>query len=180
MGLRKHLVTVAFAGLLAGCGGNDDFDDLKEFMNEVDARPPGRIEPLPVFEQVEPYRYQASNLRSPFEPPVLVKPVEGPKGGDPNIHPDPNRPKEYLEQYSIASLTMVGTLARDHEMYALIKDGDGGVHRVQAGDYMGTDHGKIQRIGEASIELIEIVSDGASGWVRRERTVNLGGGGNRG
>jgi Tfp pilus assembly protein PilP len=45
---------------------------------------------------------------------------------------------------------------------------------------MGTDHGKIQRIGDASIELIEIVSDGASGWVRRERTVNLGGGGNRG
>jgi len=157
---------------------------LEEYTKEVDSRPPGRIEPLPVFRQVEPYRYQASNLRSPFEPPVLVKPVEGPRASDPNIKPDPNRPKEFLEQYTIASLTMVGTLSRNHEMYALIQDADGGVHRVQTGDYMGTDYGKIQKIDEASIELIEIVSDGAAGWVRRERTVNLGGGnlggGNRG
>ena len=44
------------------------------------------------------------------------------------------------------------------------------------GDYMGTDHGKIQSIDEAEIELIEIVPDGTGSWVERIRTVSLGGG----
>ena len=68
---------------------------------------------------------------------------------------------------------MVGTLAQNEIMFALIEDGEGGVHRVQSGDYIGTDHGKIQMVGETSIELIEIVPDGTGGWVERERTVSL-------
>jgi len=174
MGLLRYLLLVAAAGLLAGCGVGNDFSDLQSFMDEVDARPAPPIEPLPIFEQVEPYSYQVSNMRSPFEPPVTLKKVPDLPGGE-QVKPNFNRAKEYLEQYTIASLTMVGTLAKDNDMYALIKDADGGVHRVQTGDYMGTDHGEIQTIGEASIELIEIVRDGGSGWVRRERTVSLGG-----
>jgi type IV pilus assembly protein PilP len=71
---------------------------------------------------------------------------------------------------------MVGTLAQGPRTYALVQDGDGGVHRVQRGDYMGTDHGRIQDIAETAIELIEIVPDGTGGWVERARTVSLGGG----
>jgi type IV pilus assembly protein PilP len=173
MGSRKRLLTAAIASLLAGCGGGNDFSDLRAFMDEVDARPPGPIEPLPVFEQVEPFRYTASVSRSPFEAPVVVSnPGELPPIGDP---PDFNRAKEYLESYAITNLTMVGTLARENSMFALIKDSDGGVHRVQAGDYMGTDHGQVTKIDEASLELLEIVRDGGEGWVRRTRTVSLGG-----
>jgi type IV pilus assembly protein PilP len=180
MGMLRNLSVLAVAGLLAGCGGSSDFSDLQAYMDEVDARPAPPIEPLPIFEQVEPFRYMASTERSPFEPPVLLTKAPPPPPGSPEVKPNFNRAKEYLEQYSIASLTMVGTLAREQSMFALIKDADGGVHRVEAGDYIGTDHGEIQRIDEASIELIEIVRDGGDGWVRRERTVNLGGGGNRG
>jgi type IV pilus assembly protein PilP len=179
MGLLRYFLPVVCASLLTGCGGGNDFKDLQEFMDQVDARPAPPIEPLPVFEQVEPFRYMASNMRSPFEPPMLIKAPPDLPPGSGEVKPNFNRAKEYLEQYTIASLTMVGTLARDKNMFALIKDADGGVHRVQTGDYMGTDHGEIQTIDEASIGLIEIVSDGGSGWVRRERTVNLGGG-NRG
>jgi len=60
-------------------------------------------------------------------------------------------------------------------LYGLVRDPNGGVHRVQMGDYMGTDNGKILAIDENGIELLEIVSDGTGGWVERERTVNLGG-----
>lgn len=171
--LPKRLLLPALVSLLAGCGGGNDFSDLRAYMDEVDARPPGPIEPLPVFEQVEPFRYQASVERSPFEAPVVLSNVPNqPPVGDP---PDFNRAKEYLEGYTIASLTMVGTLARENSMFALIQDSDGGVHRVQAGDYMGTDHGQVTKIDEASLELLEIVRDGGEGWVRRTRTVSLGG-----
>ena len=40
------------------------FDDLDDFMADVNARPKQRIAPLPPFEQVPPFAYQASNQRS--------------------------------------------------------------------------------------------------------------------
>jgi type IV pilus assembly protein PilP len=114
-------------------------------------------------------------MRSPFEPPVVVKPV------DPNkktalVKPDPNRVKQFLEQFNIGAIGMVGTLSQGARLYGLVRDPNGGVHRVQMGDYMGMDNGKILAIDENKIELLEIVSDGTGGWVERERTVNLGGG----
>ena len=171
------IATLLLSSLLAGCGGGQaGYADLDEFMAEVNARPRQRIAPLPPFEQVPPFAYQASDQRSPFEPPVVVKRVQREQGG-PKVTPDFNRVKQFLEQYTIARLTMVGTLSQTGTMFALVQDGDGGVHRVQTGDYMGTDHGKIQIIDEAAIELIEIVPDGTGGWVERARTVSLGGGG---
>ena len=171
----QSIIVVLFAATLLGCSGSEDFADLKQFMAEVDARPKQRVEPLPPFEQVPPFAYQASNQRSPFEPPVLVKRVERQPGG-PQVVPDFNRVKQYLEQYTVGRLSMVGTLAQGSTMFALIKDGDGGVHRVQHGDYLGTDHGQIVTIDEGELELIEIVSDGTGGWVERARTVSLAGG----
>lgn len=159
--------------LLTGCGSSS-FSDLQEFMNEVNARPAPPIAPLRVFQPAQPFAYEAMGLRSPFEPPVVVKPSERPRG--PQVKPNPNRVRQYLEQYTIASLSMVGTLSQGPAMYALIQDSEGGVHRVQQGDYMGTDHGKIQSIDEAAIELVEIVPDGTGSWVERIRTVSLGGG----
>ena len=160
------------ASLLAGCGGND-YSDLQTFMDEVNARPAPPIAPLKTFTPAEPFAYEAMALRSPFEPPVVVRPTERPKG--PQVKPNPNRVKQYLEQFTIASLAMVGTLSQGPAMYALIQDADGGVHRVQQGDYMGTDHGQIQTINEAALELVEIVPDGTGSWVQRIRTVSLGG-----
>jgi type IV pilus assembly protein PilP len=158
---------------LAGCA-DTEYADLQAFMDEVDARPRGAIEPLPPFQQTEPFAYQASSMRSPFEPPVVLKRVEREAGG-PKVTPDVNRVKEYLEQYTIAQLAMVGTLEQGVDQFGLVKDSDGGVHRVRRGDFMGTDHGQIQDITESTIELIEIVPDGTGGWVERARTVSLGG-----
>ena len=166
---------VLVAGLLAGCSGKSDFADINSFIDEVYARPKSPIEPLPPFEQVQPFSYQASALRSPFEPPVILKRVARSRAEGIQVTPDLNRVKQYLEQYAIAQLSMVGTLEQNGTMFALVKDGDGGVHRVQAGDYMGTDHGRIQSIDEVTIDLLEIVPDGIGGWVERERSVALRG-----
>ncbi|MDA1076803.1 MAG: pilus assembly protein PilP [Proteobacteria bacterium] len=159
---------------LAGCA-DTEYNDLQAFMDEVDSRPRGAIEPLPPFQQLEPFAYQASAMRSPFEPPIVLKKVDRPEGG-PKVVPDFNRTKEYLEQYTIAQLGMVGTLQQGpEERFGLVSDSDGGVHRVRQGDFMGSDHGQIEIISESTIELIEIVPDGTGGWVERSRTVSLGG-----
>ncbi len=172
---RFRLALFALLGpWLAACGPSVDYSDLNAFMQEVDARPRGRIQPLPPIETVPPFSYLASNKRSPFDPPVVLKRVERQSG--PVVVPDFNRVKQYLEQFTIGQLSMVGTLSQGATRYALIRDAQGGVHRVQAGDFMGSDHGRIQRVGDTTIELIEIVPDGVGGWIERERTVNLAAG----
>jgi len=171
MQLLKMMNILVAAGLLGACAPSTDYSDLNAFMDEVDARPRGRIEPLPPIETHPPFKYLASTKRSPFEPPVVLKRVDRKDG--PKVTPDFNRIKQFLEQFAIGQLAMVGTLAQGPTTFGLIKDGDGGVHRVQTGDFMGTDHGRILAVGDTSINLIEIVPDGTGGWVERERTVAL-------
>jgi len=174
--LRPSLVLLACAIAVSGCSSSGKDAELDAYYKEVHERGKGRIDPLPPFEQVAPFAYQAGGFRSPFEAPVEVVPgrknrVEGRK-----VRPDATRVKQYLEQFNIGQLAMVGTLEQRGQLYALIRDIEEGVHRVRAGDYMGSDHGKILAIHDTAIDLIEIVSDGTGGWVERQRQVSLGGG----
>lgn len=175
--------TAAVAGLLAallligGCtAGDQRFADLEQYMAGVRAQPKPPVQPLPEFKPYEPFAYGAAGQRSPFEPPAPPRPPRL-DGDMSDIKPDPNRVKQYLEQFSVADLAMVGTLERGNDFFALIRDREGGVHRVTLGDYMGLDHGEILAISESAIELDEIVPDGVGGWIKRSRTVALAGGG---
>ena len=163
--------------LIGGCSSDGKrFADLEQYMADVRARPRPPVPPLPEFTPYEPFAYGAAGQRSPFEPPAPPRPPRL-DGNQSDIKPDPNRVKQFLEQFPVADLAMVGTLERGSNFFALIRDREGGVHRVTVGDYMGLDHGEILSISEAAIELDEIVPDGVGGWVKRSRTVTLAGGG---
>ena len=58
---------------LAGCGG-DNLDDLRNYVQEVKARPKGVIEPLPQIRPQETFTYSAADLRDPFTPPQKEAP----------------------------------------------------------------------------------------------------------
>nr|WP_026146338.1 type 4a pilus biogenesis lipoprotein PilP [Pseudomonas thermotolerans] len=155
---------------LAGCGGGD-FADLQAYMDEVRARPKGSIEPLPKFQPYEAFTYNASTLRSPFQPPVKIDLTSRPKGSK-EVKPDETRVKQFLEGFNIETFEMVGTLSNKDGKYALVS-GAGGVHRVKVGDYLGRNHGRIVSIDEAKVEVIEIVPDGEGGWLERPRSLAL-------
>ena len=173
-GYKFTFLLVLLLGLLQGCENDPGMVDLKAYIAEVDARPKGQIEPLPALEQYTLFAYSAASLRSPFEPPVVIKAVAR-RAGDPKVKPDFNRVKHYLEQFGIGELKMVGTLAQGEVHYALVSDTEGGVHKVRIGDYMGTNYGKIIGVDDVEIELLEIVSDGLGGWIQRRRTMTMGG-----
>lgn len=159
-------------GSLAACSGSSQHQDLKDYMEETLRRPPGQIEPLPPFVPYQSFSYSAMALRSPFEPPVQA--VEDVLvGKQSNVKPDLTREKEFLEQFNLANLRMVGTLSRDGTLWALINDGEGGIHRVKEGNYMGRNHGKIIAASPFKLEIIEIVPDGADGWIERPQVLQL-------
>ncbi|MFV3371588.1 type 4a pilus biogenesis lipoprotein PilP [Pseudomonas sp. NY15435] len=170
--MRGRLIICSFLLLsLNGCGSGGDFADLQAYMDEVRARPKGTIEPLPKFQAYEAFTYSASSLRSPFQPPVKIDLAVKQKGNK-VIKPDETRVKQFLEGFNIETFEMVGTLAKDSQVFALVK-GAGGVHRVRVGDYLGRNDGKIVAISEAKIDVIEIVPDGEGGWLERPRSLTL-------
>ncbi|WP_217477396.1 type 4a pilus biogenesis lipoprotein PilP [Stutzerimonas stutzeri] len=169
-GAKLVALGLGFA-LLVGCDGGGDFDDLRAYMAEVRARPKGSIEPLPSFLPYEAFTYSASSLRHPFQPPVKLDLAQRQKGSK-DVRPDETRVKQFLEQFNIENFVMVGTLTNESGKYALIKGGDG-VHRVKIGDYLGRNHGRIVDIGEAEVDVLEIVPDGEGGWLERPRSLTL-------
>lgn len=167
----KNSSLIASVVLLASCGGND-FRDLDAFMATSKAKPAGQIEPIPPFKAYKAFTYGAAGLRSPFEKPVEVKEIARMQLAS-NVEPDLDRTKEFLEQFSLDSLTMVGSLEQAGTLWVLMQDREGGVHRVKEGNYVGRNHGRILEAAESYIALIEIVASGTDGWVERPRTIKL-------
>lgn len=173
MQMTRLFLLVAGLLLLSGCTGGAQHEDLKSFMAEVKEKPVGDIEPLPTFRAYKTFKYGAMAMRSPFEPPLDFDVADSVTGKEKVSAPDEGRKKEYLEGYNFAALSLVGTLSQDGQIWSLVNDGGGGIHRVTVGNYMGKNHGRITSVSDTKADVIEVVPDGKGSWVERPRTLVL-------
>jgi len=149
--------------LLAGCSSRDA--DLDKFIEQTKQSPGGRVEPLPEVKPYDTYSYSSSALRSPFVP--------GSSGSAASVRPTEHRNREFLEQFSLDTLRMVGTLNLAGQFYGLIQTRDGRVQRVLVGNHMGQNDGKVTAITPTKITLTEVVPDGLGGYVERPAALAL-------
>ncbi|MEI6335278.1 MAG: pilus assembly protein PilP [Methylococcaceae bacterium] len=174
---NRHYLSIGCAIILAcltGCG-NDDFADLKQYISTVKGAPKGRIPPLPEIKAVETFIFNPTGLRDPFKPLAQpeqpdVTPVPATGSG---IRPNFTRRKEELELLPLEDLKMVGTIKMKSNLWGLVKAGDGSIHRVQTGNYMGKNYGKIIRISVDKIELMEIVTEKPGVWHEQQTALAL-------
>ena len=68
---------------------------------------------------------------------------------------------------------MMGTLEKGDQFWAILRSPDSIIHRVQVGNYIGQNHGKITEITEDKIMLQEIVPNGSGGWEERDAELAL-------
>jgi type IV pilus assembly protein PilP len=150
---------------LSACSSKDD--ELNAFIASTKKEPGGRVEPLPELKPYESYAYESSDRRSPFMP--------GGSGASSTdaLRPDSRRNREFLEQFSLDTLRMVGTLRLADRTYGLVKTKDGLVHRVLPGNYMGQADGKVTEITPSKISVVEIVPDGLGGYMERPASLAL-------
>lgn len=165
------LLALLIAILLGGCGGSD-MDQLQSYVEKVKQRPPGPLEPLPEIPQIDTYVYEPASRRDPFAMDDRTARAAMPRPSD-GIAPDPLRRKEELEQFSLDSLRMVGTLEQHETRWGLVVTPDGILHRVRVGNYLGQNNGQITRISPEGIQLTEIVGDGPGSWRERESSIAL-------
>lgn len=161
------LIGIVLAALVAaGCSGGQS--DLQSWIEATKKKPGGRIQPLPEVKPYETYVYSAANLRSPFQP---LGPNAG--NGQANLHPSSRRNREFLEGFSLDTLKMVGTFKVGGNFYGLVQSKDGLVHKVQPGNYLGQNDGKVTEITGGRISLVEIIPDGLGGYIERPASLAL-------
>jgi type IV pilus assembly protein PilP len=167
----KALCFAVVLGLGACTTAKAPADELAAFLLELRATAPPALPPVPEAVAREPYRYSAAPLRSPFR----ARPggEAGAAMAQPLAPPNPNRPRAYLERFSLAALTYVGHLEGAGQRYALVRDGTGRVHRVAPGAFLGPDHGQLMVVAPRRLTLRELIPNGLGGWQYREATLAL-------
>lgn len=145
--------------------------DIVDFIEESKRKQPAKVQALPVYAPYKPYVYNATQLRSPFEPPALVE--KKIIAASSNVKPDLDRQKQRLENFEFSSLSMVGTIKQKGVLWALIRDPEGAIERVREGYYLGRNHGRITDLNNQSIDVIEIVPNGLDGWLERPNIITM-------
>ncbi|MGH8504614.1 MAG: pilus assembly protein PilP [Stenotrophobium sp.] len=166
----RLLVCIVLPAMLAACGSG--MGDLEQFVAATKAKKSVHIEPIPQVKQYEAFTYVPGTRRDPFVPQEPTRQSSGFSTSS-SLHPDLHRNKEPLEEFSLDSLSMVGTINFNDKIYALVKAPDNIIHRVTLGDHMGQNYGAITKITETEITLAEIIPDGFGGWTQRPASIAL-------
>ncbi len=165
---------IAFAlmcGLvLVGCDSRIDAVNME--MVNIRNQQPMPIEPAPVFPPVPTFNYAAHQLKSPFMPSSLAAELKIMAGK--RVYPNFSRQPQPLESYALESLNMKGSMrSQSGQTLGLIQTPDGEIERMQIGNYMGMNQGRIVKITPTQIDLVEIIPDGREGYVERPRSLVL-------
>jgi type IV pilus assembly protein PilP len=126
--------------------------------------PPKKFDPQP---------YTATPGLDPFSPQKLSVALRQ-EVRQPNslLASEANRRKEPLEAYPLDSMSMVGSVRKNGQNYALLRV-DNLLYQVKQGDYLGQNYGKIVKISETEVSLREIVQDAVGEWIERPGALQL-------
>lgn len=173
MNARTLSIAVFAVAFVAAC--DRGVSDLERWVSEERQRPGEPIDPIPPVTTAEVVAYEAYDLRDPFQREAARAAEDlADDGTGTGPRPDPDRRREFLEGFPLDTLDMVGTLRIDDVDFALIRDNENVVHRVSEGNYVGRNHGRVERVLGNRVELRELVQDGRGGWSERRAQIAMG------
>jgi type IV pilus assembly protein PilP len=168
----QGLIVLATAMLfLAGC--SSDVDELQQWMEQQRQQTRPTVQPLQPPKKFQPQAYEAQGGVEPFSVQKLNVALKQ-EAAQPSslLAAEMRRRREPLEAFPLDRMSMVGSLTRSGQPYALLKV-DSLLYQVRAGDYMGQNFGRVTKITETEITLREVVQDAAGEWIERTSTLQL-------
>jgi len=171
--MNKLIQISLCSSLLTISACSQDISDLQSFIAQTKSAHVGSVKAIPQFKPYESFSYSAAELRDPFVANTNLEDDDGLKTS--LLNPDSTRPRQPLEIFPLDTLSMVGILEQNAQLWGLIKDPQNIVHRVQVGNYMGQSEGRITEINESAIFLVEIIPDGIGGYIERDASIAIGG-----
>lgn len=166
--MRKVRVLTGAVALLALAGCSGPNSDLSQWIEEVKAKPGRELPAMPPAPEYDRFAYQAHDLRDPFR--AFVPDPNAQQAGP---RPDPDRPREPLEDYPLDSLRMVGHIGEGGARQALVMDPSGITHRISLGRYLGVNDGRVVGISPDRIDVVELISNGQGGWEEAPTALTL-------
>lgn len=156
---------------LAGCSGQNQ--ELREWMEQQKREVKPNVQPLSPPKKFDPEPYTGADKVDPFSTQKLTVALKQ-EARQPSslLAGELNRRKEPLEAYPLDDMTMVGSVTKNGQPYALLKVNNL-LYQVKVGDHLGENYGKITKITETEIDLREIVQDAAGEWVERNTSLEL-------
>jgi type IV pilus assembly protein PilP len=168
---RSAALLVACVAVLSACAA--DQDELQQWMEQQKREVKPSVEPLSAPKKFNPQAYLALGQVEPFSTQKLAVALKQ-EARQPNslLAAEINRRKEPLEAYPVDSMTMVGSVMRNGQQFALLRV-DNLLYQVKTGDYLGQNYGKITKISETDVAYREIVQDAAGEWIERSSALQL-------
>jgi type IV pilus assembly protein PilP len=125
------------------------------------------VTPLQAPKKFDPEPYSSAQAVEPFSTRSSPSRSSRRRGSPiPLLASELNRRKEPLEAYPLDSMSMVGSVAKGGQPFALLRV-DNLLYQVKVGDYLGQNYGRITKIGETEVSLREMVQDAAGEWIER-------------
>lgn len=161
--------TILLLGVLGITACTPTYDDLNQWMAQTRKDAEKHIIPFEAPTVLPPKAYippSYSGLNA-FDSRRLQNISSG-SGNAPNLR----RQKETLEAFSLENLRYVGSLRSGSRVSGFVQ-AENHVYTVVPGNYIGQNHGRIQRITEDKIFITEMVEDSNGNWIYRTAELPL-------
>lgn len=114
-----------------------------------------------------------ANLRDPFESYLKIVAARNRAAQEERLARKNARAPELLENFDLDTLKLVAVFSMGEEQVAMVEDAQGKGHLVGTGSYMGKNNGRVEKLTDDTIFLIEQVVDPAGDLVNRQVTLTL-------
>ncbi|MFB9213955.1 pilus assembly protein PilP [Vibrio sinaloensis] len=160
----NYLLLMALFSLL-GCQANTD--PLDEFVAQVERKARQDVVDLkPVIDfQITPY--QAHQQREPFVLPKAALVLNQPVVSKDCWQPAKRKKTSQLERYPLSKLKLKGVMGSQGRVSALIQTPAGNVVKVNKGQYIGLNNGKVTHVSANYLKINETLPDGLGCWNKR-------------
>ena len=160
--------TILLLGVLSITACTPTYEDLSQWMTQTRKEAKARIIPFEAPTVTPPKAYIPPNFSGlhAFDHRRLQTLRVG--GNAPN----PSRPKETLEAFSLENIRYVGMLNNGSKVSGFIQ-AESHVYTVAPGNYIGQNHGRIQSITADKIVLNELIEDSYGNWIYRKAELPL-------
>jgi len=165
------MVLPAAMALLAAC--SPDHEELRAWMEQQRREAKPNVKPLQPPKKFDPQPYLATLAIEPFSNQKLSVAIKQ-EAKQPNslLAAEMNRRKEPLEAYPLDSMSMVGSVNKQGQPFALLRV-DNLLYQVKLGDHLGQNYGRIMKIAETEVVLRELVMDSGGEMIERPATLQL-------
>jgi type IV pilus assembly protein PilP len=168
---HRAVLALSIAGLLAACGA--ELSELDQWMGQQKREVKPNVAPLSPPKKFDPHPYVAADAVDPFSNQKLAVALKRDERAPSSLLAgELKRRKEPLEAYPLDTMSMVGSINKQGQPYALLRV-DNLLYQVKVGDYIGQNYGRITRVGETELVLREVVQDAAGEWIERTGTLQL-------